>query len=175
VNKLKPLIAALLCMCVLMSCGGGKTGPGVSNDTDGSPGFSSVQVSLPDDVRAPSGASFTIPLAISSTDGMAGADFTLDFDSSLFSFSDVQLTSLCQSHGFLVEKKAAAGQVRLVMAGRTALGEGEGEVLSLTFTVRAGAPSGSTGSFVLSNVHLYNGTGQAVENLIITHGSVTIE
>jgi uncharacterized delta-60 repeat protein len=90
------------------------------------------------------GNTITIPVSISDTTGLLGANFTIDFDGSQLQFVSATVGTADGNFSVFTYANNSAGTLNLGLADNsTALGAGSGTIAYLTFSIPAAAPSGT--------------------------------
>ncbi len=102
-----------------------------------------------------------VPISVTDASGIAGADITLTFDSSILTATNAQLTTL--TSGFTLQTPTISpGQITISMTQATGIPSGSGAILNVIFNVNPSAVGGTYSVLTLQSVSLLNQSAQPI-------------
>ena len=110
------------------------------------PGVSrAVTVSVLDVSAEPGQAGIVVSIQTDDAKGVAGGTLTLSFDANVLAPKKIDASTLLKGAGITVTSNLnfGPGQVRASLAGTTGIASGGGELVNVTFDVKAGAAPGT--------------------------------
>lgn len=108
-------------------------------------------------IEAAPGENITIPLSITDTTGLAGADINIGYDPDLIAIDDVKSTELTQN--MVLMTNDSSGEIKIAMAGTEELPSGDGILLNIEISVSSDAPIDTETILSLENGVIYNELG----------------
>jgi len=119
---------------------------------------------IPELTAAP-GDTVTVPITIDDAEGVAGADISLTYDSSILTISEVKSTELSGDLS-LIPNTETAGQISLSIAGAKGIAEGSGSLIDLIFTVDSKAEAGSETQIKFEDAALFDELGETIPSSV---------
>ncbi len=114
------------------------------------------------EVTAKPGESVTVPINVDDASGLAGADITVTYNSSILSFSEVKSTMLSSPYWMSpVANPDIPGSIILRMAGN-AIPSGSGSIVDIIFTVSSSAAVGSEAPVSFESAEAFDASGQNI-------------
>ena len=133
-------------------------------------GAHGVQVSVPE-LSAGFGDPVTVEISIDDATGLASADITLEYDSTILEVKTVQTGPLAENF-LMAHNPDIPGKIFFSMARFPGIPEGSGAILVVEFEVKADGTGVSP--LILSKAKLFNELGDTIEVTIID-GSVNVQ
>jgi hypothetical protein len=102
-----------------------------------------------------------VPLSITDASGIASGDIRLKYDSNILSISGIKTTPLT-SGMTLITNTSVSGQIKIAMAGASAIPSGSGSLIDISFTVNPNASIGTETVIQLVDTELYDESGKVI-------------
>jgi len=128
-------------------------------------GISSKEASL--------GSQFTTQLNITDATGISSGDITLKYNPNILTVVDIKSTPLT-SNMSLTPNTNVPGQIKIAMAGVSAISSGIGSLVDITFTVNLYASIGAETPLQLTDTKLYDELGNVIP-IDLVDGTVKVK
>jgi hypothetical protein len=123
--------------------------------------------------EASPGSQFTTQLNINDATGVSSGDITIKYDPNILSVGDTKTTPLT-SGMTLITNTSVLGQIKIAMAGASAIPSGSGSLIGITFTVNPKASAGAETVIQLTDTQLYNELAEPIQ-ISLENGVVRIK
>ena len=119
------------------------------------------------------GSQFTTPLNITDATGISSGDITLKYNPNILTVGDIKSTPLT-SNMSLTPNTNVPGQIKIAMAGVSAISSGIGSLVDITFTVNLYASIGAETPLQLTDTKLYDELGNVIP-IDLVDGTVKVK